>query len=252
MSGTKTWISRLTEAAVFCVFFTGPGRAAHGGRHRRASPGLARRPITPAGLSGWAWGELRLHEVTVRPCDILGQPGQGMQLLREHFAHYRPLVAATALGAAAAVHDQTSAGLDGRRQAGAIAEPARQRPDHPRPDLRPDQRRAAGRAHRPSPRGRRGSPRAAVGVRSQGPRRRCRLPGRLRTRAAGRRRQASPLTRGPRRPARDLNALLYADGIHDSLYRSAGRSLTTPTCPSSSVATSPPFVNSGENDLVHA
>jgi hypothetical protein len=26
----------------------------------------------------------------------------------------------------------------------------------------------------------------------------------------------------------DLNALLYADGIHDSLYRAAGRSLTSP------------------------
>jgi hypothetical protein len=25
---------------------------------------------------------------------------------------------------------------------------------------------------------------------------------------------------------RDLNALLYADGIHDSLYRAAGRTLT--------------------------
>jgi hypothetical protein len=43
-----------------------------------------------------------------------------MRLLREHFAHYRPLVAATALGAAAAVHDHTAALLDGRRQAGII------------------------------------------------------------------------------------------------------------------------------------
>jgi alkylation response protein AidB-like acyl-CoA dehydrogenase len=28
---------------------------------------------------------------------------------------------------------------------------------------------------------------------------------------------------------RDLRALLYADGIHDSLYRAAGRALTAPT-----------------------
>ncbi|HEX9359103.1 MAG TPA: hypothetical protein VF933_35500, partial [Streptosporangiaceae bacterium] len=27
---------------------------------------------------------------------------------------------------------------------------------------------------------------------------------------------------------RDLRALLYADGIHDSLYRAAGRALLTP------------------------
>jgi hypothetical protein len=26
----------------------------------------------------------------------------------------------------------------------------------------------------------------------------------------------------------DLNALLYADGIHDSLYRAAGQTLTSP------------------------
>ena len=122
VSGTKTWISRLTEAALFCVFFTDPAGQLTAAVIDAASPGLARRPIIPAGLSGWTWGELHLHEVTVQPCDILGQPGQGMQLLREHFAHYRPLVAATALGAAAAVHDQTSAGLDGRRQAGAIAD----------------------------------------------------------------------------------------------------------------------------------
>ena len=122
VSGTKTWISRLTEAPLFCVFFTGPAGQLTAAVIDAASPGLNRRPIIPAGLSGWTWGELHLHEVTVQPCDILGQPGQGMQLLREHFAHYRPLVAATALGAAAAVHDQTSAGLDGRRQAGAIAD----------------------------------------------------------------------------------------------------------------------------------
>jgi hypothetical protein len=28
--------------------------------------------------------------------------------------------------------------------------------------------------------------------------------------------------------SRDLRALLYADGIHDSLYRAVGRTLTTP------------------------
>src|SRR6266702_8250285 len=36
------------------------------------------------------------------------------------FACYRPLVAATALGAAAAVHDQTAAALVARREAGRI------------------------------------------------------------------------------------------------------------------------------------
>jgi len=76
---------------VFCLFFTSPsGQLTAAALDARA-----------AGLSGWAWGELRLDHVTIRPCDILGQPGDGMRLLRGHFAAYRPLVAATALGAAA-------------------------------------------------------------------------------------------------------------------------------------------------------
>jgi hypothetical protein len=46
-----------------------------------------------------------------------------MDLLREHFAHYRPLVAATALGAAAAACDFVTAHLDTRRKAGFITGP---------------------------------------------------------------------------------------------------------------------------------
>ena len=42
---------------------------------------------------------------TSSPATSSAALGQGMLLLREHFAHYRPLVAATALGVAAAVHD---------------------------------------------------------------------------------------------------------------------------------------------------
>ncbi len=120
VTGTKTWISRLTEAAVFCAFFTTPdGRLTAAAIDARAD-GLSRRLITPAGLSGWSWGELRLDSVTVRSCDILGQPGEGMPLLRDHFALYRPLVTATALGAAAAIHDQAADLLVRRREAGTI------------------------------------------------------------------------------------------------------------------------------------
>jgi hypothetical protein len=66
-----TWISRLTEAALFCVFFTGTAGQLTAAVINAASPGLTRRPIAPADLSGWTWGELHLHEVTVQPCDIL-------------------------------------------------------------------------------------------------------------------------------------------------------------------------------------
>lgn len=45
-------------------------------------------------MSGWPWGELRFDGATVGPYDILGQPGEGMPLLRHHFARYHPLVIA--------------------------------------------------------------------------------------------------------------------------------------------------------------
>jgi hypothetical protein len=121
VTGIKTWISRLTEAAVFCAFFAAPDGWLTAAAIDARADGLSRRLITPAGLSGWSWGELRLDSVTVRPCDILGQPGEGMPMLRDHFARYRPLVTATALGAAAAVHNQTADLLASRRQGGIIA-----------------------------------------------------------------------------------------------------------------------------------
>ena len=120
VSGTKSWISRLDEAAVFCVFFKDPAGGLTAGVVDADAAGLCRRPVTPAGLSGWAWSELHLDGVRLRRRDILGRPGKGMDLLRVHFAHYRPLVAATALGAAAAACDSVAAHLDTRREAGLI------------------------------------------------------------------------------------------------------------------------------------
>ncbi len=99
LTGTKTCISRLDEAAVFIVFFNDPAGHLTAGVIGATATGLRRRPVTPAGLTGWSWGELRLEEVRLRPSGVLGRPGEGMALFREHFAHYRPLVAATALGA---------------------------------------------------------------------------------------------------------------------------------------------------------
>ena len=90
---------------MFCVFFSAPHGRLTAAVIDAAAGGLSRRLITPAGLSGWAWGELRLDDVTVRPCDVLGQP-RGIGRCATTSACHRPLVAATALGAAAAVHNQ--------------------------------------------------------------------------------------------------------------------------------------------------
>ena len=62
LTGTKTWISRLNEAAMFIVFFKDPSGRLTAGVIDAADGGLDRRTIQPCGLSGWAWGELRLAD----------------------------------------------------------------------------------------------------------------------------------------------------------------------------------------------
>lgn len=225
LNGTKIWISRLDEAAVFTVFFTDPAGRLTAGVVSSGSRGLQRRPIQPAGLAGWSWGELRLHDLPLHPRAVLGRPGEGMDLLREHFAHYRPLVAATALGVAAAVFDQIATHLRTRQASGAITrlrDSALITFGHSYAqinaamlaavtaqyllDLGDSQawvRGCAVKAH-------------AVDVAHTAASELTLLAG-----AAGFQ-ATSPLAKA----LGDLRAFQYADGIHDSLYRATGRALT--------------------------
>ena len=230
VTGVKTWISRLTEAAVFCLFFTSPSGQLTAAVLDASSAGLSRQLITPAGLSGWAWGELRLDQVTIRPCDILGQPGDGMRLLRGHFAAYRPLVAATALGAAAAVHDHAAAVLACRRHDGTI------------PRVRDSALITLGRtwaqvnaallgavtAHQLAATGHPDAETWGCGVKAHAADIAYQAASELALLEGAAGFTASSLAVKVRA---DLNALLYADGIHDSLYRSAGRNLITSATP---------------------
>ncbi len=225
LTGTKTWISRLEEAAVFIVFFTDPAGRLTAGIIDAGDVGLQRRAVLPAGLAGWTWGELRLRDARLRPCDFLGRPGEGMTLLREHFAHYRPLVAATGLGTAAAVHDQVAAHLGVRRSSGVIT------------DLRDNALITLGRsyaqinaallaaftAQRLSESGDRRAVMWGCAVKAYG----CDVAHAAAAElmllvGAGGFAAGSPLAKA----LGDLGALRYADGIHDRLYRAAGRALT--------------------------
>jgi len=104
ISGQKKWISRLVEADAFVVFARSP-------QHLSAfyvpadTPGLKPAPVPPAGLTGWSWGELTLENVQVPATALIGAAVGGIAVFRRHFAEYRPLVAATCLGAAAACID---------------------------------------------------------------------------------------------------------------------------------------------------
>lgn len=226
ITGTKTWISRLTEAAVFCAFFTAPDGGLTAAAIDARADGLTRKLITPAGLSGWSWGELRFDGVTVRPCEILGQPGEGMSLLRDHFARYRPFVTATALGAAAAVHDQIADLLTSRCQTGAIAR------------VRDNALITLGRtwaqlnaallaavtAHQIAQAGHPAAQAWGCGTKAHGVDVAYQAASELALLAGAAGFTAESRTTITRA---DLNALLYADGIHDTLYRTAGRDITS-------------------------
>jgi len=227
VTGMKTWISRLAEAAVSCLFFRGPDGEMSVAAVDARSEGLTRIPLVPAGLSGWAWGELHLNEVRIRPNDIIGQPGTGIRLLREHFAGYRPLVTATALGAAAGCHDRTVAVLEARRNSGNIRR------------LRDNALITIGRSYaainaallaafNAALLAESDSPFAAgwgCAIKAYGVDTAYRVVSELALLAG-----ASGFVAGSAtaKAVRDLNALLYADGIHDSLYRAAGRALIAP------------------------
>src|SRR5829696_6562937 len=105
ITGRKAWVSRVLEADAFVVFARSP-------EHLSAfyvpagSPGLATKPAArPGGGEGWSWGELSLQRVAVPAAGVVGAAVGGVAVFRRHFAEYRPLIAATCLGAAAAAVD---------------------------------------------------------------------------------------------------------------------------------------------------
>jgi alkylation response protein AidB-like acyl-CoA dehydrogenase len=221
VSGRKRWISRLTEASVFVVFFRDPGGKLVAAAIDAAEPGLLREPVTPAGLAGWTWGILDLDAVPIHPeRDVL--IGDGMSLIRKHFTAYRPLVAATALGAAAAVFDTVAASLMHRQASGEI------------PRLRDSALVTLGRTHAQLTTALLGTAAAARLARAGADRaeqwgwemkahcidtaHQAATELGLLLGAAGYRAD-SPIAKA----RRDLGALLIADGIHDTLYRSSGK-----------------------------
>ena len=121
ISGEKMWVSRLAEACGMVVFFRDPDGRISAAILDAATSGMSREPVTPAGLAGWSWGVLRLQQVPVDPSrDLVGAPGMGLAVFREHFARFRPLVTATALGTALSVHTAVTEALAARVRAGVL------------------------------------------------------------------------------------------------------------------------------------
>ncbi|WP_259275769.1 acyl-CoA dehydrogenase family protein [Micromonospora chalcea] len=225
LDGEKCWVSRLVEAAGFVVFFRDPDGRISAAVVDTGAPGLEREVIEPFGLGGWSWGVLRLHGVHIDPAsDLVGGIGEGRDVFRRHFVRFRPLVTATALGTAAGAHTLVTEALAAKVRIGmlprvrdnallvlgrayaeitaavlaAIAASRLATAGHPHADFAARVGKAAG------------VDTAFRAVADLAP-----LFG-----AAGFQR-THPIAKA----RADLTGLLYADGIHDSLYRSGGVSL---------------------------
>lgn len=181
---------------------------------------LEKEVIEPFGLGGWSWGVLRLHDVAIDPAtELIGRAGDGIGVFRRHFAQFRPLVTATALGTAAGVHTLVAETLAARTRVGMLPKVV----DHALVIIgrtHAGDHRGSTVDHYHSPACGAGTPHADFAARvgkasgvdtavkvvaELGP-----LIG-----AAGFQ-KAHPLAKA----RGDLTGLLYADGIHDSLYRS--------------------------------
>ena len=239
LTGEKCWVSRLTEASAFVVFVRDPDGRISAVLVDAEHPGLKREVIEPFGLGGWGWGVLRLQDLPVDPATaLLGAPGSGLAIFDQHFAGFRPLVTATALGTAAGVHSLIADALTARRDVGILSR------------IRDNALITLGRTHAEITAGLLASVTAcrlaAAGDPAAG------LLARL-GKAAGIDTAvhavadlapligASGFQRShPVAKARaDLTGLLYADGIHDSLYRSGGVTLlasASTRAPSATVA----------------
>lgn len=222
LTGEKCWIARLNEASGFVVFFRDPDSRLTAAIIHADEPGLERCVGEAAGLNGCSWGVLRLHEIPIDPrTDLIGDPGDGLRVFRQHFAGFRPLVAATAVGRAAGIHTLVGETLAGRLKAGVL------------PRVRDNALITLGRTHAEltaallgaltaSRLAAAGNPQADLAAQTA---KAWGVDAAVRAVA-----ELTPLIGAagfqhnhPIAKARaDLAGLLYADGIHDSLYRAGG------------------------------
>ena len=227
LTGEKCWVSRLTDAAAFVVFVRDPDARISAVLVDADDPRLERDVIDPHGLGGWSWGVLRMRGVPVDPATAqVGPTGMGLQVFHRHFARFRPLVTATALGTAVGVHDLVTQALAARLRVGIL------------PRVRDNALIVLGRTHaeltasllaainatRLAASGHAGADLAARVGKAAGVDTAIQAVSDLAPLigAAG-----FQIHHPVAKARRDLTGLLYADGIHDSLYRSGGLTLLT-------------------------
>jgi alkylation response protein AidB-like acyl-CoA dehydrogenase len=227
LNGTKHWISRLGDASLFVVFFRlGAGGPITAAVVDPATPGFRVEHIAPTGLSGWGWGRLHFDGITLTTQDML-LAGNGEDLFRTHFDHFRPLVAATALGGAARAVDLVRSHIAGRLADGSISR------------VRDDALQKIARAHmgvhsallgvlvaqHKAARGESDATTWAKMVKAHGVDTALRAAELMATVVGA---PSYQMDHPIAKIRRDLEGLRFADGIHSELNRSAGRELLRP------------------------
>jgi glutaryl-CoA dehydrogenase (non-decarboxylating) len=103
LNGTKTWITNATVADVGLVFAYTEMEKKHKGiscfiLDLKKTPGITTYPIEKLGLSCSVAGEITFEEVELPSESLLGNLGEGFQILMEMLANTRLFAAARALG----------------------------------------------------------------------------------------------------------------------------------------------------------
>lgn len=121
LCGEKCWISRINEASFFIVFFKiARSEEISSAIIERERKGMFFQTFNASGLQGWSWGQLTFEDMSLGENDFLGKEGDGLEIFREHFIYYRPMVAMTALGSAASIYDEVIKFISMRMKTGAI------------------------------------------------------------------------------------------------------------------------------------
>ncbi|HKM77813.1 MAG TPA: acyl-CoA dehydrogenase family protein [Candidatus Bathyarchaeia archaeon] len=225
LSGEKFWISRLSESRAFVVFFKTENHTQVSAALIDAqSQGITWEDFDPIGLHGWSWGRLHFEDVPFSEADFLGRENEGLDVFRDHFLYYRPMIAATALGGAAAVFDNVVSQIQEKISSHTI--------ENCRDSTLETLARSYVTLHSSLLSAITAQKLVSVGaplasawsraVKAHSVDTACRLVSDLAILAGARSYQAHDKLN---KVQRDLQGFLYADGIHDALYRAAGRSL---------------------------
>ena len=218
ISGRKRFVSRLEEADAFVLFCLLDGELC-AVLVEADTPGLRRQRREPAGLAGWAWGDLELDRVVVPAAAVLTTEGRAA--FEAHFAYFRPMVAAVCLGAAAKVLDLVAASFAARLASGEIESVranAAERAGAAFAAILAGFFLTAHAAEQPY-----GSSRATTAARAAKAFAVQSARDALEDVALLLGAEGSPRDHPAATAGRDVAAFLYADGMHDSLLRSVGR-----------------------------